>query len=95
MTSQMDMTIKHRSSQPNFPPRALRMTNDNKAIIAPIFAIPQFSLCRNEASSTFNNKVCIFLYPPSPGGLRGKLDFTLVFKRLILSLLGRKSCFNN
>lgn len=94
-TSSVYVTMKHRSSRLNFPQTALHMTNDNKAIIVGISAVPEFSLCQNEASSTFNNKVCISAYPPSPCGLRGKLDFTLVFKRLILSFLRRKSCFNN
>lgn len=91
----MDLTIKHWSPQPAFPKRTLCVMNDNKAIIVPISAIPEFSLCRNEASSTFNNKVCAFPYPSSPCGPGVKLDFTLVFKSLILSLLGRQPCFNN
>lgn len=78
MSLLLDVTIKHRSSQPNFPQAVLRMTIDNKALTVPMSAIPEFSLCRNEASSTFNNKVCIFAYPASPCGPGGKLDFTLV-----------------
>lgn len=84
ITLPMDVTIKHRSPPPNFPPRAVRMLDDDNDIIVPISAIPEFSQRRNEASSTFNNKVCIFSYPPpSPSGPKGKLDFTLVLKRII------------